>query len=45
MQENFTGGRRKSVGVARLSAATSKTVEFEDDVNDGEERQRAMILY
>ena len=40
MQE--PGGRRKSTGVARLSAATSKTVEFEDDVNDGKERQRAI---
>ena len=41
----MTGGRRKSAGGARLSAATSKADSVEDDVNDGKERQRAMSLY
>ena len=44
MQENWTAGRRKSAGVALLSAATSKPEEAEDDVNDGKERQRGMSL-
>ena len=45
MKDNLTGGRRKSAGVARLSAATSKPEEVEVDVNDGKARQRAMSLY
>ena len=44
MKDNLTGGRRKSAGVARLSAATSKPEEVEVDVNDGKARQRAMSL-